>query len=87
MFTVDSTGALNVSWVDGSGAWLGPVRISTQTYTPPGNAVAASNQFGVANQTDVLGVDNTGALNVSWVNGGGAWQGPVRISGTNFAAS
>jgi hypothetical protein len=41
--------------------------------------MAVSQQFGAGNQTDVFVVDNSGQLNVFWVNGQGAWQGPQRI--------
>ncbi|WP_027282978.1 hypothetical protein, partial [Roseomonas gilardii] len=40
--------------------------------------VAASQQFGL-NQTDVFLVDGQGNLNVFWVGGGGAWNGPGKI--------
>lgn len=42
---------------------------------PPGAPVAASQQFGVSGgQTDVLVVDNSSTLTVSWVAGGGQWS-------------
>jgi hypothetical protein len=78
VFVIDNTGALHVFWVVGGGAWNGPVRISPQGFAPQGAAVTASLQFGL-NQTDVFVVDHGGAVNVIWVVGGGAWDGPVPI--------
>ena len=79
MFVVDNNGVLNVAWVVDGGAWNGPVGISPPGLFPPGAAVTASNQFGIPNQTDVFVVDNNGNLYVTWVVGGGAWNGPVPI--------
>jgi hypothetical protein len=42
--------------------------------------VAASQQFGLSNQTDVFVVDKNGQLNVCWVDSAQAWQGPVQIA-------
>lgn len=80
VFAIDREGALTVTWVVAGGAWQGPGRIGPCGRFPPGAPVAASNQFGIANQTDVFAVDREGALNVAWVVGDGAWNGPVRIS-------
>ncbi|MBG1252128.1 hypothetical protein [Burkholderia pseudomallei] len=80
VFVVDNKGALNVAWVVGAGSWNGPIPISPPGLFPPGAAVAASNQFGIPNQTDVFVVDNQGALNVAWVVGADRWNGPVPIS-------
>ncbi len=41
--------------------------------------LAASNQFGIPNQTDVFAVDGNGSLRVSWVVSAGAWNGPAQI--------
>ena len=79
VFFVDNDGALNVAWVVEAGAWQGPIRISAPGVAPRGATVAASAQFGLE-QTDVFFVDNGGALNVAWVVGAGAWQGPIVIS-------
>jgi hypothetical protein len=94
VFAVDRDGALNVMWVVEAGEWNGPVRISRPGLFPPGAPVAASNQFGIPDQTDVFAIDCQGALNVAWVNGAGDWNGPVRISaphvfppGANLAVS
>jgi hypothetical protein len=80
VFAVDANGALNVAWVVGAGPWNGPTPISPPGLFPPGAGVAASNQFGIPNQTDVFAVDVNGALNVAWVVGDGPWNGPVPIS-------
>lgn len=80
VFAIDRSGALNVAWVVAGGAWNGPIRISPCGVFPPGAPVVASNQAGIPDQTDVFAVDCDGALNVAWVVGGGAWNGPVRIS-------
>ena len=84
VFAVDDNGALTVAWVVGSGRWADPVEISPPNMFPAGAAVAASNQFGIGNQTDVFAVNNNGALTVSWVVGGGHWAGPVEISPHNM---
>jgi integrase len=47
----------------------------------PGAPVAASQQFGPLNQTDVFLVDKHGQLLVSWVDGPGNWTGPKTIPG------
>nr|WP_256253643.1 hypothetical protein [Burkholderia ubonensis] len=80
VFLVDREGTLQVAWVNGAGRWNGPVPISPPGLFPPGAAVAASNQFGLSDQTDVFGVGRNGALHVAWVNGAGRWNGPVPIS-------
>ena len=45
----------------------------------------SSQQFGIANQTDVFVVANNGQLAVFYVEGSGKWQGPQTISAANFA--
>ena len=70
VFAVDRNGTLHVAWVVGGGAWNGPAPIGPGIF-PPGAAVAASNQFGISNQTDVFAVDRNGTLHVAWVVGGG----------------
>jgi hypothetical protein len=47
--------------------------------------VVSSNQFGIANQTDVFRVAPNGAVEVFWVQGGGVWNGPLAISPANTA--
>lgn len=85
VFFIDNDGALNVMWVVGGDSWQGPVRISAAGIAPPGADLAASPQYGLDQQTDIFFIDNSGALNVMWVVGGGSWQGPVPIS-SGFAA-
>ncbi len=84
VFLVDKNGQLNVFWVEGTGAWNGPVKIGPAGIAPPGAALAVSQQFG-ATQTDVFLIDNNGQLNVFWVEGTGAWNGPVKIGPTGIA--
>jgi hypothetical protein len=79
--------------VEGGGNWNGPLSISQTGLAPPGAGVAASPQFGAANQTDVFVVGGDGAARVIWVEGGGNWNGPLPISppvapaGADLAAS
>lgn len=86
VFLLDKNGQLNVFWVVGEGAWNGPVKIGTAGNAPAGGYIAASQQFG-ANQTDVFVVDETGQLNVFWVVGEGAWNGPVKIGPAGVASA
>jgi hypothetical protein len=83
-FVVDSGGALQVLWVIGGGQWQGPVRLTSPGFAPPGAPMAVAHQ-GTLGQLDVLMVDNSGALQVLWVIGGGQWQGPVRLTNPGFA--
>jgi len=85
VFLVGNNGQLNVFWVDSSGAWNGPGKIGPTGLAPAGAGVAASQQFGVNNQTDVFLVDNNGQLNVFWVDGSGAWNGPGKIGAAGIA--
>jgi hypothetical protein len=82
LFTVNSAGAMTVRWIVAGSTWQGPNVISPNGTYPPGAAVAASNQFGVANQTDVFAVNDSGALTVSWIVVGSTWQGPSAIGST-----
>jgi hypothetical protein len=85
VFLVDNQGQLNVFWVDGGGAWNGPETIGPAGLAPPGARIATSQQFGISNQTDVFLVDNQGQLNVFWVDGSGAWNGPNKLGPTGLA--
>jgi hypothetical protein len=85
VFVVGDNGAVQVFWVQGGGLWAGPLGISRSGLAPPGAALAASNQFGIPNQTDVFVVDATGTADVLWVAGGGVWAGPLGISRTGLA--
>lgn len=84
VFVVDKNGQLNVFWVVNAGAWGGPVKIGPSNAFTPGCPVAASQQFGIANQTDAFIVDKNGQLNVFWVTAAGAWQGPEKIGPSTF---
>jgi subtilase family serine protease len=85
VFSVAGNGAVQVSWVQGGGNWNGPAAISPTGLAPAGAHLAVSNQFGTSNQTDVFVVGSNGAVQVLWVNGGGAWNGPAAISPTGLA--
>jgi hypothetical protein len=79
VFVVDEHGRLMVFWVDGGGAWQGPKQIGpTGLARPQFTPITVSQQIGL-NQTDIFLVDNTGQLDVFWVDGGGAWGGPEKI--------
>jgi hypothetical protein len=80
VFAVDLQGALSVFSVRGTGQWSAQAPISGQGVFPPRAHVAASNRFGVPNQTDVFAVNNDGALTVASVLGLGPWTGPTAIS-------
>jgi hypothetical protein len=82
LFVVDQNGQLNLFWATGAGGWNGPQKIGNPGVFPAACCVAVSNQFGIAGQTDVFMIDNSGYLNVLWVNGLGSWNGPKRISST-----
>jgi hypothetical protein len=85
VFRVAANGAVEVFWVDGAGAWNGPLAISAPGLATPGAHLAASQQFGIPNQTDVFVVDHTGTVQVLWVRGAGIWNGPLAISPTGLA--
>ncbi|ABA47979.1 hypothetical protein AQ802_24650 [Burkholderia pseudomallei] len=80
VFAVGRDGALNVAWVVSADRWNGPTPISAAGLFPAGAAIAASNQFGIPNQTDVFAVSDSGALNVAWVVSAERWNGPIPIS-------
>jgi hypothetical protein len=80
VFAIGNDGRLQVYWVQGGGNWAGPVAMGPDpNVCPPGAGVAASPQYGVANQTDVFAIGNDGRLQVYWVQGGGNWAGPVGL--------
>jgi hypothetical protein len=79
LFVVGNNGAVEVLAVDGGGAWHGPAAISRTGFAPPRAGLAASQQFGVANQTDVFVVDDAGTTQVLWIQGSGKWNGPMAI--------
>jgi hypothetical protein len=77
---VDKNGTLNVYWAQNAGNWEGPVLIGPANHALKFAPLAASQQFGAPDQTDVFVVDNTGALTVFWTQGTGPWSAPVSIS-------
>ena len=81
---VDATGAINVIWVTEEGAWSKPVRLTGAKVAPPGAPIALAHQTN-SFQLDALFVDAEGAVNVMWVTGEGAWNGPVRLSALGYA--
>jgi hypothetical protein len=84
VFLVDNNGVLNVLWMqygllalppEKRGQWSAqPLLISFSGVTfPTGARLAASQRFGVPNQTDVYAVDNNGVLHVFSVLGSATW--------------
>jgi hypothetical protein len=94
VFAIGSTGQLTMFYVEDSGAWsmhapIGPGNFppTGSVFAPPGAQLAVSQQFGIANRTDVFVVDNTGTLNCFYCDNGDVkgWQGPIAISAAGFA--
>jgi len=88
VFLIDRSGQLNVFSVDSSGQWSGPVTVGPQNVAPSGAPLAASQQFGVPNQTDVFVMNQTGNQNgasgqgwptVIWSTGPNQWNGPKEL--------
>ncbi len=86
VFSVDSSGQLRVSWTGAdSDSWQPPQPAGTVTNVfAPGVSLAASNRFGVVDQTDVFAIDTLGSLCVVSVLGTGAWGELVVISNGSF---
>ncbi|HZD66646.1 MAG TPA: hypothetical protein VE152_11165 [Acidimicrobiales bacterium] len=82
VFVVGDDGAIRVLWVRGAGRWQGPLAISPTGFAPPGAGLAASNQFGIPDQTDLFVVGGNGLPSVFWVRGLGRWQGPRDAAGS-----
>jgi hypothetical protein len=74
---VDKSGALTLSWVDGTGTWQGPAPISAPAIFRTGAHVDMCKQ--IDDVLTALAVSTKEALNVSWVEGTGTWQGPAQI--------
>lgn len=75
---VDSAGALQVAWVEGHGAWHGPL--------PVGPAVLASGSaVALAKQTDgmltAVAIGSGGVLHVAWVDSTGNWRSRSTCTG------
>jgi hypothetical protein len=94
LYAIGSSGQLTMFNVEGGGQWywhnpIGPTTFPPfdPPFAPPGAALAASQGFGIADQTDVFVIDNTGQLNWFWCdNGTTGWTGPQQISMPPFAA-
>jgi len=81
---VGNDGGVYVMWTVAPAAWADPVRLTAPNMAPPGAPVALHHQIG-PNQLDAVVVDNNGVVNVMWVVGIGAWQGPVGLTPPNTA--
>ena len=93
VFIIDSTGALNVFWVEADGPWNGPLALSNpgqgKLNVPVGSYIAATAQFGVMGQTDVLMISalptplpmfpGVGWPSVFWVENSRGWNGPASL--------
>src|SRR5207248_3701854 len=79
VFAVGNDGAVRVLWVAGAGHWNGPLAISPAGLAPAGAGLAASAQFGVADQTDVFAVADDAVPEGLSVHGARQWGGPVVI--------
>jgi hypothetical protein len=79
VFVVAQDGAAQVLWVSGAGRWSGPLAVSPAGEALPGGGLAASPQFGVPGQTDLWASGKNGFINVSWVESGGRWLGPLAL--------
>jgi hypothetical protein len=86
VFAIDKDGRLRGFWITGNAPdWKGPISVSETGLFPPGGAVAASNQFGIPNQTDVFAIDKSGALKGFWITGNAPdWKGPHPVSTTGL---
>jgi hypothetical protein len=87
VFVVGKDGALNVFSVQGMGKWSDkPTVIAKPAKFPEKTYVAASQRFGVPNQTDVFAVAHDGQLKAYSVQGpGDGWSGPVAIGPSGLA--
>jgi hypothetical protein len=84
VFVVDQSGQLNTFWTEGTGGWNGPVPIGPPGSAPSRACLAASQQFGAYEQTDVFLVDSKGRLNVFFVQNANPWiADPVYIGVLN----
>ncbi|MFG2639476.1 M12 family metallopeptidase, partial [Streptomyces sp. NPDC048370] len=87
----DRFGAIAVTFVEGVGAWDGPIELTAADVVVPGTRIATATQVVPAaapgsltqtdRQIDTFFVDRTGAVNVMWVVGTGAWNGPIALTG------
>jgi hypothetical protein len=84
VFLVDQHGQLQAFWVSATGV-NGPVAIGAKGFARKGAPLAASQQFGAGDQTDVFVFDTNGQLHVFWARGSGDLNGPVKIGPEKFA--
>lgn len=80
VFVVDELGRVCVFFNDGGEHWYGPTPISAKNFAPPGACIAASQEYGNPNQTNVFVVGKTGYLYIFFAQGGGSWQGLSSMS-------
>lgn len=84
VFLFDKTGQLNVFWTFAAGSFGGPHNIGPAGFAPHRAHLTAWQRPGTK-QTEVFAVDKSGALSRFWVDGGGRWNGPEKISASDFA--
>ena len=87
VFLVDQNSQLNVFSAVGPGDWQGPKAIGEKSFVPSNARPAASQHFGVKDQTDLFIIDKDLQLNVFWAVGSGDWQGPKTIGPKGLAHS
>jgi hypothetical protein len=74
-YAVDRAGQPVAFYVDNAGHWSSSMPLGPTGLAIRGAALAASQQFGAPNQTDLFLVAQNGQLNVLWVQGTGAGAG------------
>jgi hypothetical protein len=79
VYLIGPDGGLNISSAVGGGPWSDLFGPQPGTMFQPGAAVAASPQYGLANQTDVFAVGTNGQLYVMWADGDDSWNNPYPI--------
>jgi hypothetical protein len=81
-FLVDNNGALNVATDAGGSGWTVPQPLSPAHVFPAGAPVSAGLQWPDANgnyMVDVVVVNNSGQLTVTWNPPGASWNGPAAL--------
>lgn len=80
VYLVNKSGALTAAFVVGGGSCFAPVALSGNNVFASGAPVAATQQAGVSvAQTDVFAINARNLRTITWVQGGGAWSGPLEI--------
>ena len=88
VFAIDRGGLLVVFYVSGSGHWKSTTGFGPEGFARRNAALAACQQFGAVNQTDIFVVAQNGQLNVFWIAGStGVVSGPLAIGPTGLANS